>query len=762
MKRILFVLMLFPLWASAQGLAVGAWRDHFPYGSLIAVTEADDKIYAASTFGLFSVEKEGLEVERINKIQGLAGTGLSAIAYSSANKVLVVGYQDGNIDLVLPYFVKNIPFIKNKDMQGGKGINHIFINGDKAYLACDFGIVLMDLKKQELQETYFIGPDNSSVKVFDICMFDSLFYAGTDAGLYHAPVKGVNLSNSANWKRDTLLGLTSSFSNVQALSGRIVCARDEDNGKMLFQRQKGTSWQLWKTVDINELKASSGRFLLTSSGTDYQGYVEVYTEDLQLDYRCKFTDPSQAWLQKPHASIIDKSGDLWITDNEQGLVRVRELGTQAKWISPDGPRSSTVFSLSQKGSELYMSAGSYNQTYTPAFRSFIVSFFDGKNWGWNYLAGYHDAVAVIEDPHKPGHYYGCSWAEGLLEFDNHTLINHYDTTNSTLRNAFTQTGSGTIRVGGGAIDNAGNVWLPNSMAPKALSVKRTDGSWNSYDLSPYFTGNLQTLICDYYNQLWMIVQNQQLFVSRESNGSMETVQMNLNLGNDEQTYKVNCIIEDDLGYLWVGTDKGIKINMTSLQIFDNPNGNVSSSEFEVIYVDGFPLLYTEEITAIATDGGDRKWIGTASSGVFLVSSDGYQQIHHFTTDNSPLVSNSIISLAVSPLTGEVFIGTDNGLMGYGGDATQGTSTNKKAFVYPNPVKPDYNGEISIRGLTQNAHVRITDAAGNLVYQTTANGGTATWNGRLGSGNRAASGVYLVFATNDDGSIVGVSKIYFLH
>jgi hypothetical protein len=147
--------------------------------------------------------------------------------------------------------------------------------------------------------------------------------------------------------------------------------------------------------------------------------------------------------------------------------------------------------------------------------------------------------------------------------------------------------------------------------------------------------------------------------------------------------------------------------------------------------------------------------------VWLFSADGTQQIHHFTTENSPLLSNIITSIAIHPLTGEVFFGTDRGVISYRGTATEGAETHSDVKVFPNPVRPEYDGFVSVSGLVTNNWIKITDISGNLVYQTRADGGQISWNGRDLKGQRVATGVYLVFSTSDFGEETVAAKVVFI-
>ena len=224
--------------------------------------------------------------------------------------------------------------------------------------------------------------------------------------------------------------------------------------------------------------------------------------------------------------------------------------------------------------------------------------------------------------------------------------------------------------------------------------------------------------------------------------------------------------EDHDGQIWIGTDLGPFVISNSDDFLTDEN--FTYTQVKIARNDGTDyadyLLSGVSISCIAVDAANRKWIGTSSNGIYLISADGQEMIQHFTTENSPLISDEILSIAVNPHTGEVMIGTFKGLMSYMSDAnTPSDSLDKdNVRVYPNPVTPDYNGPITIDGLTMNAEVKITTITGQIVYMGRANGGLFTWNGKNKNGERVSSGVYNIISTNAEGKKAIVNRVAFIH
>ena len=214
------------------------------------------------------------------------------------------------------------------------------------------------------------------------------------------------------------------------------------------------------------------------------------------------------------------------------------------------------------------------------------------------------------------------------------------------------------------------------------------------------------------------------------------------------------------GNIWVGTKEGISVFYSPSSVFSGYNFDAQQI---IVEENGFGqyLLESEIVYSIAVDKANRKWIGTLESGVYLLSEDGTEQIYHFTTENSPLISNTILDIEINHNTGEVYISTDKGLMSFKNDAINSFQNTEKLEITPNPVREDYHGAISIKGLAYESDVKITDISGNLIFETTSNGGMAIWNGENTNKQRVGTGVYLVFSSDKYGKEKSVGKILFI-
>jgi hypothetical protein len=761
--------------AFSQGIAIGEWRDHLPYNDCISITEGDGIVYCATTKSVFSFNKSDNSIERLTKVNYLSDIGVSRISYHKGLKILLVAYTNGNIDLLENNTVTNISDIKRKLIPGNKSINNILFIGNNAYLSCGFGIVVLDLAKKEIKDTYYIGPNGGHIEVFDITFDGTKLYAATESGVYEANINDPSLSNYQSWtKHIEMPHPDSKFNSITCLYNTLYVNLSSVvyNSDTLYKYSNGV-WSYFNPAyssSKHNLHVYNNKLFIVNEGD-----VEVFdTTGTSLEKIWTYNNPDIPDAPAPRDINVDQDNTYWIADKNLGIVK-----NWSTWNSlafrPNGPLSSNVFAMSVEESNLWVAPGGHDDTWNNLYnREGVFSFIDEKWQSYNStnisgLDTIYDILFICVNPSNPSNVLASSWSRGLLEFNNQSLSGIWDESNSTLIGNGATGNSYRLRVGGICFDDEGNMWVTNSGVNTALNVRIADGTWKAFDFSGYINNNeVGNVVIDKNNQKWIILpRNNGLLVFDDNNTISNTSDDKKKLlsnavGNGNLPSNDIYSIAIDLdGEIWVGTDKGIAVFYTPENVFSGSNFDAQQI---LVNQDGFiqPLLQSEIVTAIAIDGANRKWIGTQRAGVFLVSADGTQQLEHFTEDNSPLFSNTINCIAINHKTGEIFFGTDKGIISYKGTATIGGTEYTDVLVYPNPVSENYTGYIAIRGLVADADVKITDITGTLIYQTVAEGGQAVWNGKNYSGEKAKTGVYLVFCSNADGSKTLVTKILIIN
>ncbi len=764
--KLSFLLWLFfsPFLTFSQLTEISAWRDHLPYHNATLVAEVENKIYCVTQSGLFYFNKADNTINRMSKVNGLSDTEVGKVAYQKENKALLITYKNTNIDLIKNGRIINISDIKDKPILGEKTINNIFFINAIAYLSCPFGLVVLDTEKEEILDTYKIGENGDFVKIND-CNFDgySLFVA-TSKGIYSANINEENLSDYNNWRKHTNfengLNANNSFENITFFNGEMY-ARTSDSIVLIYENN------IWKTYASFAKKIEH----LHSS---YNDLFIVLEDEIRVIKNDSVNEIITQNISNSKHAIYDKDENLWVADFDKDLLKYT-ASTFVEQIDPNGPRTANVFKLLTAKNDLWIAPGGYYVSRANIWNFDGVFFFE-NNSDWDYkstgeIDGIYDVVSVAVNPKDNSQVYLSSWNGGILKLQNKSFVEKYnfDNTGGALDTVSIANVNGWIRVSDLYFDDNQNLWGLNSLAQNSLVVKTASGDWYSFRLngvdgsSTYF----KDLIIDSFGQKWGIIKNAGLFVYND-NGTIEN-------SNDDEIQLINksagsgglpslevySLAVDLEGEIWVGTDKGITVFYSPELVFSGQNYDaqqilIQQGEY------GQYLLDTETINCIEVDGANRKWVGTGGSGVYLLSADGTEEIHHFTTENSPLFSNNIIDIAINEISGEVFIGTEKGIISYRSDATKGYDSHNNVMVFPNPVKENYNGKIAIKGLVSDANVKITDINRNLVFETFSLGGQAVWNGKNKSGDRASTGVYLVFSSNIDGEETMVSKILFIH
>jgi sugar lactone lactonase YvrE len=463
---------------------------------------------------------------------------------------------------------------------------------------------------------------------------------------------------------------------------------------------------------------------------------------------------------------------FWLADYNNGLVKSEFQKGEFEIIKPQGPVSNKVYDLAISKSHLWVAPGDLDG-WSNLFNAEGVSHFYNNDWrlvsgDTMYLDnGIFDLINVCVDPNNHERVFASSWSKGLVEINGNSVKNYFNNKNSTLD---TVAGAPFIYVGGSAFDKDGNIWVSNAFSTNSICVYDNKlKKWDDF-VTQNVIGNtrISKITINTLNQKWFILPEGGGLLVFDDNGSISNKsddkikKLGFTLGTGALTGADALAVAEDLtGAMWVGTDKGICVFYTPSTIFDDSGFDAQQIKIEQGgYVEY--LLESEVVKCIAIDGANRKWIGTANSGLYLISADGTNQLEHFTIDNSPLFSNTVNDLEIDGETGEIFIATANGIISYKYTATEAKEAFDSVYAYPNPVKQDYQGLIAIKGLVRDCDVKITDVSGRLIYSTKALGGQAIWDGKNFEGSKAQTGVYVVYITNPDGSKTETTKIFFVN
>lgn len=737
---------------------IGQWRDHLNYQQATQVVRGSDKVFCATASSLFSVDNTD-EITRYSKVTGLNDINVQCIAWDAATSQLVTVYANSNVDVLKAGTVHNIGDIRRSSVTGNKTVYAAYCSNGFAYLCSGLGIIVANLSRYEISDTWTIGNNGAQVKVNGFTSDGTSYYAATDEGLKSIAVNSPNPSDYSNWQmRNGANGLTpGAVNDVVVCSGKVVARK----GDSLFLLN-GATWSLLYTDPswplINS-PVSENRILLCQRGAAGNARVAVLNVSGQVEKVV-----AQANVVSYPSYALSDNGSVWVADRFGGLSR---FGAVTDRFIPNGPPGAADGSMAVRNGLLAVAAGSVNTSWNYQYNRNGVYFFRDDSWTYK---GYYnipvldsvlDLITLAIDPRDASVWAG-SYGGGLVHFRNDQSTSLYKKSNSTLQAATGDPGS--FRVSGLAFDQNNNLWISNYGAPQDLQVRKADSSFLALTIPfQHLENAVGQIVLDDLNQLWiqspkgngLFCFNYGQSVDNTSDDKWKQYRQGSGNGNLPSN-NVLCLLKDNDGFIWVGTDQGIGIIQCPANVFDIKG---CDAILPVVQFDRFAglLFKSETVQCMAVDGANRKWIGT-KNGVWLISADGSNIIYRFTEDNSPLFSNDVKQIAIDPASGEVFISTIYGICSFRSTATEGAATDKQALVFPNPVPPGYNGTIAIKGLTNNALVKITELSGRLVYQLRALGGQATWNGRNYRGDKVASGVYLVIVRNDDGTETTVSKI----
>lgn len=753
--RLLIIFILGAFGSFAQ-IGTGQWRLHIPERAIdVAINGQETAVAYEKGIGVYDQSSKELSIW--DAVTGLSDNSVACIETCASDNSIFIGYTNGNIDKLKSNSVTNIPAIKLAQVQGSKMIHNMVEYDEHMYIATGFAIVKIDPKKNEVRDTYY--PTNGNEAIVDLVFSNDSIYAITKDKMYRGWINSIALADPAQWTLDPrVTPKTVDFLNIEYVNNELhIFARDPlYAGDTIYHvTNSGLQVSFLESfiMEINSTSTIDGRLVV-----NYSGGARIYNSNFS-EYANLGLYTSGAF-SNPSAAVYDGS-TYWISDFDNGLVEYKGI-YQSEHIRMDGPPKSSMYSMAyDKGRIAIVSGGlsgaapTFNRGGMYQFEDEKWSLFDQNNMtAWNDTI--HDYLSVSYNPNNENEVAVSTYSRiplSILDPSGQVTETYYN--GNSLIEA-TTLGNGWTFISDVEYDNSGNLWILNAYSNEPLKVKSSDGNWYSFGLGSAAKGKItEDLVIDYNGNKWLSIRGEGLFGYKDQGSlgtSSDDQMVNLDIGQSSgalPSNDVSAIAVDFDNEIWIGTDAGFAVLYNSDNAFGAGAGEYNAQRIKLEFEGNVEyVLGATNITDIEVDGANRKWFGTANSGIILLSADGLEILEHHTTENSPLISNNIIDMEINHKTGEMFIITDQGLISYRTDATYEDPEYADVSVFPNPVRPGFSGPVTIQGIKYDSDVKITDAAGNLVYQTTSNGGTATWNCQTLQGERATAGVYLIWTASN--------------
>lgn len=763
--RLLIVFSFLTFGVSAQ-IGTGQWRLHIPEEA-IDVALLNDEVYIAYEKGVGVYHDPSGELSIWDNVTGLSDITVSCIETCTSNGAVFIGYENGNLDKIKDNKVTNIPAIKLAQIQGSKKIYSMTEYDGHMYLSTGFAIVKIDPAKNEVRDTYY--PTNGNQAILDVVFANDSIYALTSDKMYRGSVTNIALADPAQWIVDSRVTAqpTPFVSMESAYDELFILSEGPSYGDdTVFQvTNSGIQVAFLESfvMEINSINSINNQLVV-----NYTGGARIYNpgfatfDNLGLYNSGGFPDPF---------NVVYDGSVYWIADKSNGLVKY--LGEyQSTSIHHIGPPKSLMYSLDYQRGKVAIASGGLSGA-APSFNRGGVYTFEDESWTlydqssvtyWDDTI--HDYLAVSINPNDGDQMAVATYSKRPITILDASgqVSEAFNFSNSELE--ATTLGNGWTYISDIQYDDKGNLWVFNAYSNEPLKVYTSEGEWHSFSLGSSAKSKItDRMEIDYNGNKWMAVRGVGLFGYNDQgtiDDPSDDQMVNLNLGANSgalPSNEVTAIAVDFDNEIWIGTDAGFAVLYNSSNAFGASAGEYNAQRIKLEYEGNVEyVLGATHITDIEVDGGNRKWFGTENSGIILLSADGLEVLEQWTTENSPLISNAIIDLEINHETGEMFIVTDQGLISYRTDATYEDPNYSDVTVFPNPARPDFTGPITIQGIKYDSDVKITDAAGNLVYKTTSNGGTATWDRRTLTGEAARTGVYLIWTASNQNKGRYVGKV----
>jgi Two component regulator propeller len=724
------------IFAVAQSdIPIGTWRVHASYNAINSIALAENKVFGAASNGVMILDRSENVLSVYSKLSGLSGTTITSVNYDKSTASLIIAYADGGFDVIRSDSeIMTFDPTKNSTFTSSKKIHDIFLYKTNAYLSTDYGIVVFDMVRQQVKETWRdLGEQGETLSIKQSTVNGDSIFLATKKGVMASNLNA-NLLDFNSWKRFDMEEFNGPVESIASFNGSIYAAINNSG----IHSYKGGGW-----IKENYLQQNSFRSLHASSSSLFIAAGNTLWKLSKDNVLSEITSPL---LGEPRFAVEDLDGFLWIGDGKNGLVS--NVSGSFKNFLPNCPSNGKARHLNYEAGVLYALAGGYSveglRLENPGNTDLHL------NGIWTTEKSTILDLTDLVINHRTTKIYRSSFGFGVEERDAWGGIKLFDETNSPLINTDRMGRSVNIP---SVETSAEGLWIANYGAAEPLHLLKDDQTWESFSFPLPASRYPLQLAIDFFGSVWMVLNPVQgggiLVFNKSKNAAAYLTNVAGSGGLPGQS--VYSIDVDRDGMVWIGTDQGVAYVINPSEVF-SPGVDAIKPIFENRF-----LLRDDKVTAIAVDGGNRKWMGT-ERGVWLFNSTGEELIYNFTTDNSPLLSNTIRDIEINDQTGEVFFATDEGLISFRADATESNFTFQSVKVFPNPVTANFAGSVGISGLATDALVKITDVTGKLIWQTQANGGTATWNVQDNKGRRATTGIYLIFSATANGEESIVAKI----
>jgi len=730
-----YYLLLTILTHGQSDIPMGTWRIHSSYHSINSLALADQKVFGAARNGVMVLDQSENSISSYSKLSGLKGTTITFINYDGQKDLLLIAYEDGKFDVInsSPEILSFDP-TRNSAFTGSRKINHIFIYGESAYLSADYGVIVFDLNRLQVKETWRdLGAAGETLKILQSTInIDSIFLA-TEKGVLVGNLS-TNLLDFNNWKRFETGEFNGPIQSIAAFNGAIYTAINNSG----LHRYENGSW-----VKENFLQAVS---FLSINSTVNNLFIAEQDKLWRLSVDNLLSEIISESITDPRFATEDSNGKLWVGDGKNGLVS--DASGSFRSYVPNSPSKEGTFNLKFHGETIFALAGGYSSSMLPLGNPGNADLFIHGIWST-------ETSTMLDLTDKAFNQsldkvYNSSFGFGVEERDGQGNVKVFDESNSPLINTNPPGRFVNVTSLGSSDDG---LWIANYGAAQPLHLLKDDNTWESFAFAVAASRFPLNLAVDLYGSVWIVLNPDQgggiLVFNKDENATAYLTEVTGSGGLPSKSVRSIAIDRD--GIVWVGTDLGVAYFIDPSEVF-----SAGVDAIKPIFENRF-LLKDDRVTAIAVDGGNRKWIGT-ERGVWLFNPTGEELVYNFNTENSPLLSNIIRDIEVNGQTGEVFFATEEGLVSFRADATESNSSFQAVKVFPNPVTANFVGTVGISGLATDAIIKITDINGKLIWQTQANGGTATWNVQDYTGGRAPTGIYIIFAATQDGAESAVAKI----